>query len=352
MHNKKYKILIIRFSSIGDIVLTTPVVRCLYNQLDCTIHYLTKSNNVNILENSNYISKIHSYDGDNLNKLIENLKLEKFDYIVDLQNNIRSNKVKRKLKVKSKSVNKCNFKKWLYVNSLIQNLSIKHIVDRYLETASVFKIKNDGLGLDFYFNKTEKLNKDIDELLENKFEYVVIAVGAQHFTKQIPNKTIVSICSFDKEFDRLSSYIKTNFNVNLNKNTLKFVLIGGKQDVDKANSILKQIDSSKKDNIINLTGNLTLNGSALVIQKSTLVITGDTGMMHISAALAKNIVLYWGNTVPEFGMYPYYPNNFEGFWISVENKNLKCRPCSKIGYSKCKKKHFKCMNCNELYRYA
>ena len=93
VQNKKYKILIIRFSSIGDIVLTTPVIRCLYNQLNCEIHYLTKIQNVNILQPSNYIKKIYSYDGKNLNELIKSLKLERFDFICDLHNNIRSKKV-------------------------------------------------------------------------------------------------------------------------------------------------------------------------------------------------------------------------------------------------------------------
>ncbi|MGI6718051.1 MAG: glycosyltransferase family 9 protein [Bacteroidales bacterium] len=349
VQNKKYKILIIRFSSIGDIVLTTPVIRCLYNQLNCEIHYLTKIQNVNILQPSNYIKKIYSYDGKNLNELIKSLKLERFDFICDLHNNIRSKKVTRRLKTDSKSVNKCNIKKWLYVNSLMKDLSIKHIVDRYLDTTSKFNIKNDGLGLDFFLNKEEKLPVEYDLVLNDK-EYIVIAVGAQHFTKQIPNDKLISICNKDKEFERLNNYIKTNFNDNLNSNPLKFVLIGGTQDIDKEKKIVEGVNN--KEDVINLTGKLSINGSALIMHNSKLVITGDTGMMHIAAALRKNIVVFWGNTVPEFGMYPYFPTNFNGFWVSAENKKIKCRPCSKIGYEKCKRKHFKCMNENELYRYS
>jgi ADP-heptose:LPS heptosyltransferase len=62
--------------------------------------------------------------------------------------------------------------------------------------------------------------------------------------------------------------------------------------------------------------------------------------MHIASAFQKNIVSVWGSTVPAFGMYPYLvENNFK----IIEVNNLSCRPCSKIGYEKCPKGHFKCM---------
>jgi ADP-heptose:LPS heptosyltransferase len=64
--------------------------------------------------------------------------------------------------------------------------------------------------------------------------------------------------------------------------------------------------------------------------------------MHIAAALRKPIVSIWGNTIPEFGMYPYFPMNSARSVIS-EVKDLHCRPCSKLGFKKCPKQHFKCM---------
>ena len=66
-------------------------------------------------------------------------------------------------------------------------------------------------------------------------------------------------------------------------------------------------------------------------------------MMHIASALNKKIVSIWGNTVPSFGMYPYMPKNRDKFKI-IEKKGLNCRPCSKIGFDKCPKDHFRCMN--------
>ena len=115
------------------------------------------------------------------------------------------------------------------------------------------------------------------------------------------------------------------------------VLLGGKDDIQNSALIAK----GAGDNVTDLSGKLSLNGSAWVISKSSVVVTPDTGLMHIAAAFQKNIVSLWGNTIPEFGMYPYVD---KGKRIEMEVKGLKCRPCTKIGFKKCPKKHFRCMN--------
>ena len=117
------------------------------------------------------------------------------------------------------------------------------------------------------------------------------------------------------------------------------VLLGGPDDKERGNNIATEIGSS----IFNACGIYKLNESASLLQQAKLVITHDTGLMHIAAAFKKPIVSLWGNTVPEFGMTPYFPMN-ENHSIIMEVKNLSCRPCSKIGYNKCPKKHFNCMN--------
>ena len=98
--------------------------------------------------------------------------------------------------------------------------------------------------------------------------------------------------------------------------------------------------------IYNACGKFSLHESAAILRRAHVVITHDTGLMHIAAALRKPILSLWGNTVPAFGMYPYYgkpglatiPSSY-----MLEVKNLSCRPCSKIGYAACPKKHFRCM---------
>ena len=127
------KILIVRFSSIGDIVLTSPVIRCLKQQLkDVEIHYLTKENFKSVVELNPNIDKLHTFKKD-LKPVLNQLKKEKFDYVIDLHKNIRSFRVKLALGCKSYSFKKLNFEKWLLVNFKINHLHKKHIVERYLE---------------------------------------------------------------------------------------------------------------------------------------------------------------------------------------------------------------------------
>ncbi len=308
------KFLIIRFSSIGDIVLTTPVIRIIHKQIDdIEIHYLTKNIYKNLIENNTYITKIHTLDNKNYKELIKSLKSENFDYIIDLHNNIRTLKIKNSLKALSFTLNKLNFKKWLLVNFKINKLPNKHIVDRYLDTLKPFDVHNDNLGLDFFLNNNTNIN---NFNIPNNTKNICIVVGAQHFTKQIPSNIITEICN------------NTNYNI---------ILIGGENDENKA----KEIEKNCTKPILNLVGKLSINESALVISKSDLIITSDTGLMHIASAFKKDIISIWGNTVPEFGMFPYMSGKNSQI---IENKSLKCRPCSKIGYNSCPKKHFNCMN--------
>ncbi len=138
------KFLIVRFSSIGDIVLTTPVIRCLKQQLaDSEVHFLTKKIFRSIIENNPNVDKHHLLDND-LDEVINDLKKENFDYIIDLHNNLRTLKVKRALrKVPSFSFNKLNIEKWLLTALKINVMPKVHIVDRYLETLKTFCVKND-----------------------------------------------------------------------------------------------------------------------------------------------------------------------------------------------------------------
>src|SRR6202789_728000 len=144
------KFLIIRFSSIGDIVLTTPVVRCLKKQVvTAEVHYLTKASVKPILEANPYIDKIHCL-GDDLDAVIGTLRSEDFDYVIDLHHNLRTWKVKRGLGKQAFSFDKLNIEKWWYTNFKWNRMPAVHIVDRYMETVAGFGIKNDGAGLDYF----------------------------------------------------------------------------------------------------------------------------------------------------------------------------------------------------------
>ena len=308
------KILIIRFSSIGDIVLTTPVIRCIKEQKpNIEIHYLTKNSFKGILENNPHLTKIHAIEKE-VKEVIEELKKENFDLVIDLHNNIRSLQTKKALGKSSSTFKKLNFQKWLLVNFKINKMPAIHIVDRYLKTVEQLGIKNDNKGLDYFIPQKDEINP-ASLPLSHQMGYIGFVIGAKHFTKQLPIEKIISICK---------------------KINQPIILLGGKEDIERANEIEKAVGST----IYNACGKYNLNQSASLIKQAKKIITHDTGLMHIAAAFKKEIISVWGNTVPSFGFSPYLPDKRSKI---VEVKNLSCRPCSKIGYNKCPKGHFKCM---------
>ena len=309
------KILVIRFSSIGDIVLTTPVIRAIKTQLSCKLHVLVKKRFSNIYRNNPNVDRVHLIH-DNKDVLQE-LRAENFDFIVDLQKNLRSLKIKKTLGKPNASFPKLNILKWLVVNLKINKLPEVHIVDRYFKAAEALGVKNDGKGLDYFIPVKSVVDlKEIDPVLSEG--YVVIAIGGQHFTKILPVEKLIAV---------------------IPKIKLPIVLLGDDGDWQRGEEIVRQLREAK---VFNACGKYTLDQSASIIQQAAAIISNDTGLMHIAAALQKPIVSIWGNTIPEFGMYPYFPDNSVNSIIS-EVHNLKCRPCSKLGYKKCPKKHFKCM---------
>ncbi|MBS1598757.1 MAG: glycosyltransferase family 9 protein [Bacteroidetes bacterium] len=323
------KFLIIRFSSIGDIVLTTPVIRCLKKQIaTAEVHYLTKSNYASIVAANPYIDKIHYLEKD-IQDVIRELQQENFDYVIDLHNNMRSFKVKDALKKKSFVVSKLNVKKWLYTNLKVNFLPTVHIVDRYLKTVESFGVKNDGVGLDYFIADEDRV-KDTDIPTSHQAGYIGIVIGAALNTKKYPMHKIKRLCELLKH---------------------PVMLLGGLEDADEG----ERIAADDPIKIYNACGKFNLNESADLVRRAKLIITNDTGLMHIASAFKRPAVSLWGNTVPEFGMYPYYGENFLSNYnaTSVNAKNLPydilevrdlgCRPCSKIGYDKCPKGHFKCM---------
>ncbi|MEI7595733.1 MAG: glycosyltransferase family 9 protein [Bacteroidota bacterium] len=310
------KILIIRFSSIGDIVLTTPVVRCIKQQIpNAEIHYLTKEAYYPVIYANTYIDQIHLLTS--IDDTVAELKKIKFDLIIDLHKSLRSRIVKRKLNAPTVSFDKLNLKKWILVNFKKNTLPNIHIVDRYLNAAKSLNIVNDLEGLDYFLPEKDE---EFSELLPVTHEdnFVAFVIGGAHKTKCLTDEKIRAIC---------------------NKINYPIILLGGEENFELAESIAR----SDSDKIINYCGKTNLNQSAAIIKEAKVVITHDTGLMHIAAAFKKKIVSIWGNTVPSFGMYPYLPKNPERFKI-IENNKINCRPCSKIGFEKCPKSHFKCIN--------
>lgn len=309
------KFLVIRFSSIGDIVLTTPVVRHLKQQVEgAEIHYLTKSTYAPLLEANPYVDQVHSYEGD-MKACIASLKSLGIDYVIDLHHNLRSARIKYKLKRIAFSVHKLNWLKWLYVNFKLNRLPERHMVDRNLDTIRTFIDDRDKLGLDYFIpEKSEVEISSLPGVFGNG--YIGLSIGAQHETKKLPLESLISLCQ------------KVEYPV---------LILGGAEDRDRAEQIISALPGR---DLHNACGAFSIHQSASLVRQARVLISHDTGLMHIGAAFQNKIISVWGNTVPRFGMYPYGSHSSS---VQFEVSGLSCRPCSKIGYQKCPKKHFKCM---------
>ncbi len=311
------KFLIVRFSSIGDVVLTTPVVRCIKEQQpEAIIHFITKKSYKAVLDANPYIDQLITIEH-SIDEVLETLKENNYDFVIDLHHNIRTFRLKRSLKRPSSAFPKKNFSKFLLTTFKLNRLPKVHVVDRYFETVKQFKIVPDNKPADFFLTEKDELELSDYALLPK--QYLAVSMGAQFATKQMP------ILLLKKVLTQIDCPI---------------VLLGGDVDVARADELTSQLTNKK---IINFCGTVTLKQSAFLLKQSALLLTGDTGLMHIASCFEIPIVSVWGNTVPDFGMYAYYPTKPELATIH-EVKGLSCRPCSKIGYQKCPKKHFNCMN--------
>lgn len=309
--SKKSKILVIRFSSIGDIVLTSPVLRCMHNQLDTEIHFLTKTSFASLVTSSPYVTKVWILD--DMAILIKSLKNEKYDFVIDLHKNLRSKSICLRLGVRKFTYDKTTIEKLLLIYLRINKLPKMHVVDRYMNAVAPLGVINDGVGLDFFFEKNDIHVNGIPAT-----PFVAAVIGATHFTKKLP---------IDKWMELIGNA------------TYQFVLIGGNAEKETAETIHKKWP----EKTVNLVGLTTLQQSAFLLKKAEVVVTNDTGMLHIAAALKKPIVSLWGGTIHEYGFWPYYPTGTD-LNTPVEVTDLPCRPCSKFGRNDCPKGHFKCMN--------
>ena len=293
--SKKLKILVVRFSSIGDIILTTPILRCLKSQLDCDIDFLTKRSYQNLLLSNPNIRDIYTLN-EKTNDTINFLRNKEYDIIIDLQSNLRSLKIRLGLKVKSFVVKKLNIKRYILIYFGI-NLLNNHIVDRYFKTVRNLKVYNDNKGIDYILSNETKLKFKTDK------DYISWCIGGTYEAKKLSVKQISSV---------------------INKLNSDVVLIGGAAEKKMAAEIIKNTISKK---VLSFCGEISIEESALLIKKSKLFLTNDTGMMHIASAFNSPIISFWGCTKPSLGFSAYMPNKkSENIIIEITK-----RPCSKHG---------------------
>jgi lipopolysaccharide heptosyltransferase II len=315
------KVLVIRFSSLGDVLLTTPVLRCLKKQKpDCHIHFLTKSSNFELLYKNPNIEKIFVLQ-DSIKQTVKSLAEEKYDLVIDLHNNRRSRRVRNKLRCKNVVYRKENIHKWLTILTKHDWMSGRHVVQRYMQAVENLGVVDDGAGLDLFLPeevcgeafKTRTIGKYTIASITDR-PYVAVPCGAQHETKRIPLDKLMI----------LTSLIKT-----------RVVLLGDKSDKHR----IRDWGAQFGPNVVNLCGKTSLLESAALIRDAAAVVTPDSAMMHVAAAFKKPLIAVWGATKASFGFAPFRTPH-----IDCRVSGLWCRPCSRMGTTRCPLGHFKCMN--------
>ena len=298
------KILVIRYSSIGDILLTTPIVRALKTQTNAELHFMTKQIYIPLLQHNPYIDRIITHEGDFHNAHDSG----NYDVLIDLHVNLRSLILKIKDGTRHLSASKRSLEKYQYLLSGKKSLQLSHIVDHYFDQLSSLGIVNDGKGLDMFYSQAYPLKFSTQGIL------VVIALGGSSETKRVPVHLLNDILKEDK---------------------YNYILIGG-EDI--------RAETAPAINVLNLVGKVTLLETASIIDQADIVISGDTGVMHMACAFQKKMVVVWGSTSPDLGIFPYYGADHDTPHLNLVDEQLSCRPCSKYGRKKCPMGHMACLN--------
>lgn len=310
------KILVIRLSSIGDVILTTPILRCLKaQQADCELHLITKPLCAQLLADLPFIDRIIEYDGSG--EQLQKLEAQEYDCIIDLHNNHRSRRLRRALKhtcthALKRTVHiyhKENLGKFALVLLKRDFMSGRHVVDRYFDAVKPLGVVNDGQGL--------QLPNFDTPLTTHPTPYVVIACGAQHETKRIPPEKIAHIANTIASIQHITNSV---------------ILVGDESDRKR----MEQVNLN--DSVINLCGKTTLQESAAIISRASIVVASDSAMMHVAAAYHRRVIAIWGCTSPRFGFWAYGTEHTD-----YTPEGLRCWPCRRNGSESCPKSHFSCM---------
>jgi len=325
-NSNKLKILILRMSSIGDIVLAFPFIRLLRKKFpEVRIDFVVKKEYEELLKSNRNISSIYSFNSQKgfkeLKKLKKKIKQERYTYIFDIHRSLRSYYLRKFSGAKKVFLyKKYRIRRWLLIRLKLNLFNkITPVYKAYINSARKMGLVDDKLGFDF--NIDDRYIRKIDGLLEkeniNSGDFLIgVCPGAGYENK----------CWTVEGFSKVCKFLISKLNA-------KVLLIGDKEDFNKG----EMVSSSIGDKAHNFCGRLSIMESAALISKCQLVIANDAGPMHIAEALNKKLVAIFGPTVEEFGYFPVNTN------AVIVQKMLFCRPCSNNGWKRCYRIETECM---------
>lgn len=320
MYNRHIQnIVIIRFSSFGDIILTTPLIRALRTNFpEARIDFIVKQEFAELLQTNPHLTTVYPYRKESgvqgLLLLAQQLRRNHYDLCVDIHTNFRSHLVRCLIRpTYTTTWAKHLLKRLLLVKAGINRYSrIIQVPDRYLNSVASFGVVNDGQGLEIFPTLAHETR--VQAILEQEHlaeQDLAIGFGAvaAHPLKQWPLE----------KFLQLGQQL-------VQRHQARILLFGGPADVDQVREIAKDLPN----NPIMLCGKLSLLESAAALKRCAVFVGNDTGTVHLAAAMKCPIVVLFGPTVEEFGFYPYTAN------ATVISTSLPCRPCTHTGKGQCK----------------
>jgi lipopolysaccharide heptosyltransferase II len=321
------KILITRFSSMGDIVLTTPVIRALRRKFpDARIDYVTKQEFAELVQTNPHLTNIYPYDSRNgftgLRTLGRQLHEQQYDLLVDLHNKLRSRLLQRMIRPRQTvRFSKHILKRTLLVKTGLNLYTrpITQVPDRYLRPLQAFGVKNDDLGLELFPT-------------EEQYAKVATIFRQHHLTDDELVIGLGPVASFPLKQWPVERFAEVGQEL-VRRHHARILLFGGPLDISCVEPLTERIPHEP----IMLCGQLTMMESAAALQRCALFVGNDTGMIHIAAAMGRKVVDVFGPTVEEFGFYPY------NIPAEVVSKPLPCRPCTHTGKGKCRITTHACM---------
>ena len=310
MSKKIKRVLVIRFNSIGDLILCSPVIRQL-NKSGYEVDFLVKENYKYIVKDNPCISKLITYQG-NFWECLKILRSRRYDHIIDLHNNLRSRLFTAALLKPVSRFQKKPLEDFLLTRFSNFRTQRKHVVFRFLETLKPLiseipespKLEYHGLG-------------DLPVGFELPDDYVAVSIASAFATKDIPEDHLLKV------FNSLPH---------------QFVLLGSMKDLPLADRLIAQASNA---NVFSAVSILNLHQTASVIEKASVLLTGDSGLMHMASALGTATVSVFGSTHPILGYTAFHKPEIQD--SIIQNNVLNCRPCTKQGRNGCPKGHFKCM---------
>jgi lipopolysaccharide heptosyltransferase II len=329
------KTLIIRFSSVGDIILSSLLIRTFRKQFpECQLDFLVKKEFAELVDQNPHITNVLTFPGqgsfDALRQLRSTIRQAHYGLIIDIHDSLRSRYICAGAQ-RVVRINKRKLARYLLVKCGIDRYAAlggaPSVALRYLEPVSDIGVNDDGKGLEFFFS--EEIGRKVRSMVQGsgfgaREEFIGICPSAKHNTKMW----------LKEGFAEAASALSTQQN-------LPIVLFGsGNDEVTRCQEIEFLIHHLNPEiKTLNLAGKISLPETAAMMDYCSRVITNDTGLMHIAAARKRNIVAIFGPTVKQFGFFPFGTQS-----AVVENAGLDCRPCTHIGGASCPEGHFKCMN--------